>query len=306
MSLVEVTDMKIKTFKYTVSESFKNIWRNGVMSIASTSSVAASLLILGLVFILIVNLNSITLGAQEQYDSIQIYLVEGISDLEVKSLGDKIKKMDSVKEIRYESKEDALKKMQDSWQQNGYLLEGLEANPLPNSFEVRFNDLNVVPQVAETIKTLDGVEDVKFYRDIIEKITNISKMIQNVGLVIIFSLLFLSVFIINNTIKLAVNARRREINIMKYVGATNWFVRWPFFIEGTILGLMGSLVALTIVMGLYQYVYGIMASQFYALIAAYIVSPGEIFKDLLLIFGVIGTGIGALGSLMSMRKYLNV
>ncbi len=298
--------MKIKTFKYTVSESFKNIWRNGVMSIASTSSVAASLLILGLVFILIVNLNSITIGAQEQYDSIQIYLVEGISDLEVKSLGDKIKKMDSVKEIRYESKEDALKKMQDSWQQNGYLLEGLEANPLPNSFEVRFNDLNVVPQVAETIKTLDGVEDVKFYRDIIEKITNISKMIQNVGLVIIFSLLFLSVFIINNTIKLAVNARRREINIMKYVGATNWFVRWPFFIEGTILGLMGSLVALTIVMGLYQYVYGIMASQFYALIAAYIVSPGEIFKDLLLIFGVIGTGIGALGSLMSMRKYLNV
>lgn len=298
--------MKIKTFKYTVSESFKNIWRNGVMSIASTSSVAASLLILGLVFILIVNLNSITIGAQEQYDSIQIYLVEGISDLEVKSLGDKIKKMDSVKEIRYESKEDALKKMQDSWQQNGYLLEGLEANPLPNSFEVRFNDLNVVPQVAETIKTLDGVEDVKFYRDIIEKITNISKMIQNVGLVIIFSLLFLSVFIINNTIKLAVNARRREINIMKYVGATNWFVRWPFFIEGTILGLMGSLVALMIVMGLYQYVYGIMASQFYALIAAYIVSPGEIFKDLLLIFGVIGTGIGALGSLMSMRKYLNV
>jgi cell division transport system permease protein len=131
-------------------------------------------------------------------------------------------------------------------------------------------------------------------------------MIRNLGMVIIFALLVLSTFIINNTIKLAVNARRKEINIMKYVGATNWFVRWPFFFEGTVLGLLGSVIALVIVMILYKYVYGIMANQFYALIAAYIVSPGEIFKDLLLIFSVIGMGIGALGSLMSMRKYLNV
>ena len=298
--------MKIKSFKYTFAESFKNIWRNGIMSVASTSSVAASLLILGLIYILIVNLNSVTLGAQEQYDSIQVYLVDGVGDLEVKTLGQNIKALEYVKEVRYETKEDALKKMQDSWQENGYLLDGLENNPLPNSFEVRFSNINAVPEVAEAIKAMDGVEDVKYYRDIIEKMTNLSRMIRNIGLVVIFSLLFLSTFIINNTIKLAVNARRREINIMKFVGATNWFVRWPFFIEGTILGLMGSAVALAIVMGLYQYVYGIMANQFYALIAAYIVSPGAIFKDLLLIFGVIGTGIGALGSLMSMRKYLNV
>ena len=286
--------MKIKSFKYTFAESFKNIWRNGIMSVASTSSVAASLLILGLIYILIVNLNSVTLGAQEQYDSIQVYLVDGVGDLEVKTLGQNIKALEYVKEVRYETKEDALKKMQDSWQENGYLLDGLENNPLPNSFEVRFSNINAVPEVAEAIKAMDGVEDVKYYRDIIEKMTNLSRMIRNIGLVVIFSLLFLSTFIINNTIKLAVNARRREINIMKFVGATNWFVRWPFFIEGTILGLMGSAVALAIVMGLYQYVYGIMANQFYALIAAYIVSPGAIFKDLLLIFGVIGTGIGAL------------
>lgn len=298
--------MKIKSLKYTIGESFKNIWRNGVMSVASTTSVAAALLILGVIFILIVNINSITSGAQEQYDSIQVYLVDSVGDAEVKALGEKIKQMDSVKSVRYETKDEALKKMQDSWQDNAYLLEGLENNPLPNSFEVRFSSLNAVPQVAEAIKTLDGVEDVKFYRDIIEKMTNLSAMIRNIGIVIIFSLLLLSTFIINNTIKLAVNARRREINIMKYVGATNWFVRWPFFFEGTLLGLLGSVIALVIVMVLYQYVYGIMANQFYALIAAYIVSPVEIFRDLLLIFGVIGMGIGALGSLMSMRKYLNV
>lgn len=298
--------MKIKSIKYTLGESFKNIWRNGVMSVASTTSVAASLLILGLIFILIVNINSITAGAQEQYDSIQVYLVDGIGDAEVKALGEKIQKMDSVKSVRYETKDEALKKMQDSWQDNAYLLEGLENNPLPNSFEVRFTNLNAVPQVAEAIKTLDGVEDVKFYKDIIEKMTNLSAMIRNIGMVIIFALLLLSTFIINNTIKLAVNARRKEINIMKYVGATNWFVRWPFFFEGTMLGLFGSVIALAIVMALYKYVHGIMANQFYALIAAYIVSPAEIFRDLLLIFGVIGMGIGALGSLMSMRKYLNV
>lgn len=298
--------MKIKSFKYTFGESFKNIWRNGVMSVASMTSVAASLLILGLVFVLIVNLNSITQGAQEQYDSIQVYIADGMSDVEIKSLGDQMNKLDSVKSVRYETKEEALKKMQESWQENAYLLDGLEDNPLPNSFEVRFSNLNAVPQVAEQIATLNGVEDVKYYRDIIEKMTNIATMIRNIGLVIIFALLFLSTFIINNTIKLAVNARRREINIMKYVGATNWFVRWPFFIEGTLLGLIGSLLALSIVLVLYQYVYGIMTNQFYALIAAYIVSPSVIFQDLLTIFVIVGMGIGALGSLMSMRKYLNV
>lgn len=298
--------MKIKSFKYTFGESFKNIWRNGVMSVASMTSVAASLLILGLVFVLIVNLNSITQGAQEQYDSIQVYIADGMSDVEIKALGDQMNKLDSVKSVRYETKEEALKKMQESWQENAYLLDGLEDNPLPNSFEVRFSNLNAVPQVAEQITTLNGVEDVKYYRDIIEKMTNIATMIRNIGLVIIFALLFLSTFIINNTIKLAVNARRREINIMKYVGATNWFVRWPFFIEGTLLGLIGSLLALSIVLVLYQYVYGIMTNQFYALIAAYIVSPSVIFQDLLTIFVIVGMGIGALGSLMSMRKYLNV
>lgn len=298
--------MKIKSFRYTFGESFKNIWRNGVMSIASMTSVAASLLILGLVFVLIVNLNSITQGAQEQYDSIQVYIVDGLSEVEIKSLGEQMNKLDSVKSVRYETKEEALKKMQDSWQDNAYLLDGLEDNPLPNSFEVRFTNLNAVPQVAEQIKVMNGVEDVKYYRDIIEKMTNIARMIRNIGLVIIFALLFLSTFIINNTIKLAVNARRREINIMKYVGATNWFVRWPFFIEGTLLGLVGALIALGIVTVLYQYVYGIMTNQFYALIAAYIVNPGIVFKDLLTIFVIIGMGIGALGSLMSMRKYLNV
>lgn len=298
--------MKIKSFKYTFGESFKNIWRNGVMSVASMTSVAASLLILGLVFVLIVNLNSITQGAQEQYDSIQVYIADGMSDVEIKALGDQMNKLDSVKSVRYETKEEALKKMQESWQENAYLLDGLEDNPLPNSFEVRFSNLNAVPQVAEQIATLNGVEDVKYYRDIIEKMTNIATMIRNIGLVIIFALLFLSTFIINNTIKLAVNARRREINIMKYVGATNWFVRWPFFIEGTLLGLIGSLLALSIVLVLYQYVYGIMTNQFYALIAAYIVSPSVIFQDLLTIFVIVGMGIGALGSLMSMRKYLNV
>lgn len=298
--------MKIKTFKYTFGESFKNIWRNGVMSVASMTSVAASLIILGLVFVLIVNLNSITQGAQEQYDSIQVYIADGLSEVEIKALGDQMSKLDSVKGVRYETKEEALKKMQDSWQENAYLLDGLEDNPLPNSFEVRFSNLNAVPDVAEQIKGYDGVEDVKYYRDIIEKMTNIATMIRNLGLVVIFALLFLSTFIINNTIKLAVNARRREINIMKYVGATNWFVRWPFFIEGTLLGLIGALLALSIVLVLYQYVYGIMTNQFYALIAAYIVSPAVIFQDLLTIFVIVGMGIGALGSLMSMRKYLNV
>jgi cell division transport system permease protein len=160
--------------------------------------------------------------------------------------------------------------------------------------------------VVRNIQKQEGVEEVKYYQEIIERMMNIANMIRTVGLGVMFTLVALSTFIINNTVKLAVNARKREINIMKYVGATNWFVRWPFLVEGTILGLLGALVSAGVIFALYQYLHTALSSQFYVLIAAYLVSVETVMKDILLLFIVIGSGIGILGSILSMKKYLNV
>lgn len=296
--------MKIKSAGYTLRECVRNIARNGLMSVASMTSVAATLLILGIIFILIVNINALAQGAKEQFDTIQVYLNDELTLDQVEDLQTSINKLQGVREIRFETKEEALEKFKREWGDNAYLLEGLESNPLPNAFVVRLSDMGYTNYVVSEIKDLSGVEEVKYYQEIVTKMLNVTTFIKNIGMGIIFILIAISTFIINNTIKLALNARRREITIMKYVGATSWFVRWPFVLEGMVLGMFGALIATGVLYGIYSYTYELFTSQFYVLIAAYIVNVKTIVRDLLVLFMVIGMGIGALGSLLSIRRYL--
>jgi len=298
--------MKISQFSYTIRESLKNLWRNRLMSFASMTSVAATLLILGIIFVLIINISSLAQGAKDQFDTVQVYLVDDLDGSQVDALGERLYGLEGVKEIYFETKNEALSKMKLEWEGNGFLLEGLEENPLPNSYIVSLYDIGYAEYVVEEINQLPGVEEVKFYQDVVVKIIEVTNYIKNIGMVIIFILVAISTFIIHNTVKLAVNARRREIGIMKYVGATSWFVRWPFLLEGTLLGLFGAIIAIGILYAGYAYTYTLFTSKFYVLIAAYLVSTQTIVSDLLVIFIVIGAGIGALGSLLSMRKYLHV
>lgn len=298
--------MKISQFSYTVRESIKNLWRNRMMSFASMSSVAATLLILGIIFILIINISSLAEGAKDQFDTIQVYLDEGLDGAEVERVGNQINALEGVRDVYFETKQDALEKMKSQWKDNAYLLEGLEENPLPNSYIVSLYDIGYAEYVVEEIQGMGAVEEVKFYQDVVIKILEVTKYIKNIGMAIIFILVAISTFIIHNTIKLAVNSRRREIGIMKYVGATSWFVRWPFLLEGTLLGVIGALVAIGLLYAGYGYTYSLFTSKFYVLIAAYLVSAKTLVSDLLPIFLVIGAGIGALGSLLSMRRHLHV
>jgi len=298
--------MKISQFSYTVRESVKNLWRNRMMSIASMSSVAATLLILGIIFILILNISSLAEGAKDQFDTVQVYLVDELDGSQVEAIGERLYQLEGVKEIYFETKQEALGKMKLEWEDNGYLLEGLEENPLPNSYIVSLYDIGYAEYVVQEIKQMSGVEEVKFYQDVVVKIIEVTNYIKNIGMVIIFTLVAISTFIIHNTIKLAVNARRREIGIMKYVGATSWFVRWPFLLEGTLLGMFGAIIAVGILYVGYSYTYSLFTSKFYVLIAAYLISAQSVVTDLFVIFLVIGAGIGALGSLLSMRRYLHV
>ncbi|SKC50994.1 permease-like cell division protein FtsX [Maledivibacter halophilus] len=298
--------MKIRTWGYMIKEGFKNLWRNRMMSLASVGSVTATLMILGMIFILIFNINSMAKGAQEQVNSIQVYLMKGISAERIEEIGDEINKIQGLKSVEFHSKQQALDRMKGLFGENKGLLEGLEDNPLPNSYIVYVNNIEESERVVGEIEAISDIESVKFHKDIVGKLINITNFVKIIGLAVIVILIAISIFIIGNTIKLTVAARRREISIMKYVGATNRFIRWPFFIEGTFLGLIGGAIALLIVFFAYKYLYGIAAKNFFVILTAYLVPAQYVLDNLLLIFIVLGAGIGALGSITSMKKYLKV
>jgi len=298
--------MRIKSLGYNIRECFKNLWRNRMMSVASISSVAATLLILGIIFVLIVNISAMTQVAKDQFDTIQVYLEDDLAISDIEDIGTEIFKLQGVKDVIFETKEEALEKMKLDWDQNGYLLDGLESNPLPNSYIVILDDINYSDYIVMSIQDTEGIEEVKYYKEVIENIITMTEAIRKVGLFIMVVLIAISTFIISNTIKIAVHARRKEINIMKYVGATNWFIRGPFLLEGIVLGLIGAGIATTLIYIGYKYSYNAIMDQFYMFISAYLIRTQVIIKDVGFLFGIIGSGIGALGSIASLRKHLRV
>lgn len=298
--------MRIKSFGYNINECFKNLWRNRMMSIAAITSVAATLLILGIIFVLVVNITAMTQVAKDQFDTIQVYLEDDISIEEIEEIGTKIFKLQGVKDVIFETKQEALAKMKLDWDQNGYLLDGLESNPLPNSYIVILDDINYSEYIVMSIEGAQGIEEVKYYQEVIENIIKVTDAVRRVGLFIIVVLIAISTFIISNTIKIAVYARRKEINIMKYVGATNWFIRGPFLLEGIVLGLLGAAISSVLIYFAYKYSYDAIMDQFYMFISAYLIRAQVIIKDVAFLFAIIGSGIGALGSITSLRKHLKV
>ncbi len=296
----------IRNTYYSIVSAIKNLWRNRMMSVASILSVSAALLILGLVFAIIVNVNSFVEGAQDQFEEITIFLQDDMDGEQKENLIANVKGIIGVSEVVYLSKEDALQNWREEWGDKAYLLDGLDSNPLPDSVIITLRNLDISENVVNVLKTLPGIESIKFYKDVIDKIISTSRFIRTVGLVIIVILLVIATAIITNTIKLAVNARRREINIMKYVGATNWFIRRPFIVEGTVLGVLGAVLASGIIYLTYSYMYEYFTSEFYVIIAAHFVPVKAVMSDVIVLFIVLGVGIGTLGSINAMNKHLNV
>ncbi|MGM0378142.1 MAG: permease-like cell division protein FtsX [Bacillota bacterium] len=292
--------------KYTIKETFKNLWRNRLMGLASITSVAATLMILGIIFALVVNINNFSQGAKEQFNVIAVYLDDQVEGEQIEKIKTQIKDFKGVKNVRFKSKNKALNEYKNSWGDNAYLLEGLEDNPLPNTLEISLDKIEYSDIIVNQVNKFNGIEEIKYDKDTIGKLIHISNYIKNIGMILILILVGISTFIISNTIKLAMNARKKEINIMKYVGATSWFIRWPFILEGTILGLIGALLSSGLMYYIYQYTFSIYNNSFFALIAAYLERPQAIFSDIFVLFITIGCGIGALGSLTSIRKYLEV
>ncbi|SET05237.1 cell division protein FtsX [Natronincola peptidivorans] len=298
--------MKIRTINYMIKQGFIGIWRNRGMSIASISSVAASLAVLGVIITIVLNINNLSYIAQMQFDTIQVYLEDELTVEEISTLGQDITAIPGVQYVEYESKEDALNKMKEQWGEQGHLLDVLEDNTLPNSYVIHVENIEVSDDVVKELNNFAGIEEVKYHKDIVDNMLRIANFIRAIGLGLILILILVAMFIIANTIKLTLNARKQEINIMKYVGATNWFIRWPFFIEGMVLGLIGAVIALIFVHYGYQYTFDLLTTRFYVMLSVYVVSVEEMMSKTIPVFTVLGAGVGALGSIVSLRKHLRV
>ncbi len=297
--------MKIRTVRYAFKQGFTGLWRNRGMSVASIGTVTASLIILGLVITLVLNINNAASAVQMQFDEIQVYLEEDLSIEEIDKLGQQIKNISGVSKVIYQSKEEALENYKESWGEEGYLLEGID-NTLPNSYIIQMDNLELADNVVEDLGPLEGIDEIKYYKEIVDQLLNIANFVRTIGLAIILILILVAIFIISNTIKLTLNSRRQEIGIMKDVGATNWFIRWPFIIEGISLGFIGALISIVVVYYGYQYAFNIITSRFYLMFSTYIIPIDDMMERIMPIFIVLGVGVGALGSIFSLRRHLKV
>lgn len=305
--------MKISTMGRHLREGAKNVIRNGWMSFASISSIAISLFILGAFLLLALNVDKLAGDAESEVE-IQVYLDVGLTETQVRQIQNEIASLPEVNQIRFVSKEEGLELVKEKFGEDfADVLAGLEGdeNPLPDSLVVKVHEPQQVGEVARQIqdrfKTRDPqpILDVEYGEGAVETLFKFTNAIRTVGLVLVAGLAFTAIFLISNTIKLTILARRREIAIMKLVGATNSFIRWPFFVEGALLGVIGSAIPVAVL--LYGYDSLVKQTQLeLGLLMMRLLTLEEIgWKIAGLLFGI-GIVIGIWGSVISVRKFLKV
>lgn len=291
--------MKFSSLRYLLSEGFRNIWQNLFMAVASVGVLVSCLLLTGSAYLAFVNINRAFDWAYKQ-NVVVAFAKEDCTDEQIESIRDKLSALPNVSKVEYISKEESLEKYKGSVPEAVYEDMQGENNPYLDSFVLTFSDLGKFKDTVKQINQISGIDSTSYNQDIANTLTSIRKVVLMAGSWIILILFLVSLFIIANTIKLTVYNRRLEISIMKSVGATNTFVRVPFVIEGIVLGLLSGGVAF----GLVYLLYGQLSGMFQSGLLGGLVSFSSVWHILLLGFLVIGITTGAIGSAISMRKYL--
>lgn len=295
--------MKLSTSEYFIKEVYTSFKRNIWMTLASIFTVVLSLFILGFFSIVILNLNKMadTLESQVQ---ISVYLKDDLSQEEIDETKENLSKIEGLQDIKFTTREEAIENFKERLGDQQFLLDALDdTNPLPDSFSLTVTSPQQVKTIADTAAALDSVESASYSQDIINHLFNLTHLIRLIGVALIILLTGAAIFIISNTIRLTVFARRKEIAIMKYVGATDWFIRWPFLLEGICLGFIGGGLA-TIFLYI---VYNQVTQEIYEAMAFFPLIPQHPFIDYIsLAILVAGIIIGALGSTISLKRFLKV
>lgn len=306
--------MRYNVITYLLGEGIRNVFKNKKSTSASIIIMSLTMLIFGVFFVITQNINSI-MKQIESEQGIEVFLYD-ISEDQTKALEDYIRNIDGINTVEYKSKEDALNQLKSQFKDREDLLSGYDENNIfPASYVVTLTDLTKNNEVKQNIDEYD--KDKPDTEKVIKKITssdetittliNLANGIRIITGVILVILIIISIFIISNTIKLTVHARRKEISIMKYVGATNSFIRWPFIVEGIIIGIISGAISIIILGINYNLIANkILESQVVSAMSINLLTFADMFGLIVLVYTILGVGIGILGSCISMRRYLKV
>ena len=295
--------MSIRSWAYSLRTALKSVTHTGLMSLASVSTVAISLLVLAVVLLIAANLQQMA-STMESQVQIKVYLKDNQTEEVKKGLQLRVSATPGVISATFISKEQALEQVKNEFKDQRDVLDGLdEVNPLRDSIDVKAADPTQVPALADTLTKLPGVAEADYGKGTVDKLLKFTQAVRATGIGLTVLLLIATMFTISNTIRLAVYARRREIQIMKLVGATDWFIRLPFIFEGILLGALGAAVSLAITAFGYSYIVSGVATTmpFLPLIRA-----DQIVGQMSVSLVALGCFLGAVGSIISLRRFLSV
>lgn len=302
--------MKYNVVGYFIGEGIRNIFKNKKSAISAITVMLLCMIMFGAFFVLGQNINHI-MNTVEEAQGMQVYFKLGTKDERMQEIGEQIKQIDGVNKVEFVSKEDGFNEMKESWKDNASALEGISSDRLPDSYRVTLSKLELNEQIQEQIKSIVGddlhSDGITSSNKVITTIMKIGNGVRIFTLALLLILVLFAVVIISNTIKLTVHARRKEISIMKYVGATNNFIRGPFIVEGVLIGVIAALIAILVVGLIYNSIISnIGQSEIVKELEITFVTFSNMFRLLIMVNLTLGIGIGVIGSSISMRKYLEV
>lgn len=296
--------MKYNILGYLIGEGFRNVFKNKKSTFSCLAIMCATMLIFGIFFVVGKNIRN-AIDQVESSQAIEVFIKNDATDEQIKQLGQEILSIDGVNTVQYKTKEQALNQMKEVLKSNQEILNGMDI--FPASYIVKLTDLQKSAQVQDEINKLDNVKNINSSDETTEKLVSLGNTINIITGIILVLLILISIFIIGNTIKLTVHARRKEISIMKYIGATNSFIRAPFVVEGIIIGTIASMLSVVLIGLAYNMISSrIVGSSLNNIIGFNLLSFQDLFSLIIIVYALLGIGIGIIGSAMSMRRYLKV
>ena len=297
---------KIRIFFHSIKEAFKSVFRNASLSIASISCIAITLVLVAVSVILSYNVNSFTSDIEKDV-TIVAFLDKEVTQEQINEIQTQISNLDNIASIEFESKQQLIDEMKEENADLENILNQYdeETNPLQDTYLVKVENIEEIGKTAGEIEALEGVSIVKYGEGMVEDLVNVFDVVKNITYIVVIGLVLVTAFLISNTIKITIQTRKREIEIMRLVGASNAFIKLPFFFEGLLLGALGSIIPIIACCYGYMYLYERFGGQLFTPIIK-LVNPDLIILNIILFVIVIGVVVGALGSYRAVRRYLKI
>ena len=297
-----------RQFANNIKEAFQGIARNKGMSLLSVISIMAVLVLFGVVVLLVLNMTGIVNETEKKVDKVVVYLTDDASEEAIQDIISKAESTGYVKDVSFTSKEQAWDDFSENMElsNDAYFLEGMEENPLPASLTLQLSNIKQAKAVANTLQNMPGVYQVDYLNELIGKIVQMNDWVRILGVVIVAILLIIAIVLIHNTIKSTIANRSQEIQIMKYIGASNGYIRRPLLIEGLVFGVVAGALALVLVYLGYKGMFGMFDERLNVLMGLKLIRPEDMLQDMAIMFLCIGVGVGLIGSSLSLKRFLNV